>query len=231
MKPFARIAIVSFLAPAAAGGFMALIGGCQFVMMDVPAALTAWLDFQEVPGDVAELYAHDFTGKTKGEVLVEYAALEGKNAVAGRDWVSVESPTQVWISIELPEQYAREANALAKRHIDPCNHFLLGHGEKGSRLDSWEDGLRVPIDIGNPCALLNASYGELGDKPKSDDNLAAWYAFCLDKSCCWALFRRKYDGETYQMWGYCRSGMLVIEFDDKGIVNRQHLVHYGVGDG
>lgn len=227
MKLFARIAIVSFLALAAAGGFMALIGGCQFVVMDVPYALTSWLDFQKVPDDVAELYAHDFTGKTKGEVLAEYVVLESKMARADRNGAS----PQVWISIELPEQYAREANALAKRHIDPCNHFLLGHGEKGSRLDSWEDGLRVPIDIGNPCALLNASYGELGDKPKSDDNLAAWYAFCLDKSCCWALFRRNYDGETYQMWGYRRSCMLVIEFDDKGIVKRQYPVHYGVGDG
>ena len=223
--------LVSSLALAAAVGVMALIGGCQFVVMDAPAALTAWLDYQEVPGDVAELYAHDFTGKTKGEVLVEYAALEGKNAVAGRDWVSVESPTQVWISIELPEPYVREANALAKEKLVTWKYVPLGHGEKCPRLDSWQDGLGVPIDIGNPCVLLNTRYSDLGTKPKSDNNLPAWYAFCLDKSCCWALFHRKYDGETYQAWGYRRYCMLVIEFDDNGTVKRQYPVHYGVGDG
>ena len=75
MKKQTKAILVSSLAIVLAIGLMALIGGCQFVVMDVPAALTAWLDFQEVPGDVSELYAHDFTGKTKGEVLMEYAAL------------------------------------------------------------------------------------------------------------------------------------------------------------
>ena len=169
----------------------------------------------------------------------------GWNRTAERDGLAYASCTNVFNGAQCrfwqwdgdrswprSERNADEAaNALAEEKVLTWIYVPLGHGEKASRLDSWEDGLRVPIDIGDPCALLNASYGELGDKPKSDDNLAAWHAFCLDKSCCWALFRRKYDGETYQMWGYRRSCMLVIEFDDKGIVKRQYPVHYGVGDG
>ena len=36
-----------------AGVGCAILGGCQFMVMDVPAALTAWLDFQKVPKDIA----------------------------------------------------------------------------------------------------------------------------------------------------------------------------------
>ena len=58
-----------------------------------------------------------------------------------------------------------------------------------------------------------------------------WYSFCMEKSCCWALFHRRYDGETYQMWGYRKYCMLIVEFDDSGKVARQYPLHYGVGDG
>ena len=78
----------------------------------------------------------------------------------------------------------------------------------------------VPIDPRNPTALC-----DIDGKP------SVWYSFCMEKSCCWALFHRRYDGETYQMWGYRKHCMLIVEFDDSGKVTRQYPLHYGIGDG
>ena len=68
-------------------------GGCQFMVMDVPSALTSWLDFQEFPKEMEALYARDFTGKTKQEMLAEFLAVDGgRTNWAGRVTLSVMLP-------------------------------------------------------------------------------------------------------------------------------------------
>ena len=88
-----------------AGVGCAILGGFQFMVMDVPAALTAWLDFQKVPKDVESLYARDFTGKTKREMLAEFLAVDGgRTNDAGR----------VYLSVMIPEDAAPRAKELLK---------------------------------------------------------------------------------------------------------------------
>ena len=188
-------------------------GGCQFMVMDVPSALTSWLDFQESPKEIEALYARDFTGKSKQEMLAEFLAIDGgRTNFAGR----------VTLSMMLPEDAVPKAKELLKEsglwtHVPVHHHVPNG---VGSRWSGWDDGILVPIDAKNPTALCD-----------SDGKPSAWYSFCMEKSCCWALFHRRYDGETYQMWGYRKYCMLIVEFDDSGKVTRQYPLHYGVGDG
>ena len=189
-------------------------GGCQFMVMDVPSALTSWLDFQKVPKDVESLYARDFTGKTKQEMLAEFLAVDGgRTNDAGR----------VTLSVMLPEDAEPRAEALLKEVGRPwervCVHHHVPNGV-GTRWHDWDSGIMVPINAMNPSALC-----DYNGKP------SAWYSFCMEKSCCWALFHRRYDGETYQMWGCRNYCMLIVEFDDSGKVARQYPLHYGIGDG
>ena len=197
-----------------AGAVVCIIpGGCQFMVMDVPSALTSWLDFQEFPKETEALYARDFTGKTKQEMLAEFIAVDGgRTNYAGR----------VTLSMMLPEDAVPKANELLKEsglwaHVPVHHHVPNGVGSSWS---GWDDGILISIDAKNPTALCD-----------SDGKPSAWYSFCMEKSCCWALFHRRYDGETYQMWGYRKYCMLIVEFDDSGKVTRQYPLHYGVGDG
>jgi hypothetical protein len=189
-------------------------GGCQFMVMDVPSALTSWLDFQEFPKEMEALYARDFTGKTKQEMLAEFLAVDaGRTNWAGR----------VTLSVMLPENAQTKAEELLKDAGCPWERVRVHHhvlDGVGTRWHDWDDGIMVPIDPRNPTALC-----DYNGKP------SAWYSFCMEKSCCWALFHRRYDGETYQMWGFRYYCMLIVEFDDSGRVARQYPVNYGVGDG
>ena len=189
-------------------------GGCQFMVMDVPSALTSWLDFQKFPKEMEALYARDFTGKTKQEMLAEFLAVDGGHTnYAGR----------VTLSVMLPENAQTRAEELLKDAGCPWERVRVHHHVPdgvGTRWHDWDDGIRVPIDPSNPTALCDYS-----GKP------SAWYSFYMEKSCCWALFHRRYDGETYQMWGDRNYCMLIVEFDDSGKVTRQYPLHYGVGDG
>ena len=188
-------------------------GGCQFMVMDVPSALTSWLDFQEFPKEMEALYARDFTGKTKQEMLAEFLAVDGGHTnLAGRVLLSVMLP-------EDAEPVAKELVKEAGRWESVRVHHHVPDGV-GARWHDWDDGFSVPIDPRNSTALC-----DYNGKP------SAWYSFCMEKSCCWALFHRRYDGETYQMWGFRYFCMLIVEFDDSGRVARQYPVNYGVGDG
>ena len=188
-------------------------GGCQFMVMDVPSALTSWLDFQESPKETEALYARDFTGKSKQEMLAEFLAVDGgRTNFAGR----------VTLSVMIPEDAVPKAEELLKEtglwsHVPVHHHVPNGVGSRWSCCDS---GILVPIEAKNSTALCD-----------SDGKPSAWYSFCMEKSCCWALFHRRYDGETYQMWGFRKCCMLIVEFDDSGKVTRQYPLHYGVGDG
>ena len=189
-------------------------GGCQFMVMDVPSALTSWLDFQEFPKETEALYARDFTGKSKQEMLAEFLAIDGgRTNFAGR----------VTLSVMLPEDAETRAEELLKEVGRPwervCVHHHVPNGV-GTRWHGWDSGIMVPINAMNPSTLC-----DYNGKP------SAWYSFCMEKSCCWALFHRRYDGETYQMWGDRNYCMLIVEFDDSGRVARQYPVNYGVGDG
>ena len=189
-------------------------GGCQFMVMDVPSALTSWLDFQEFPKEMEALYARDFTGKTKQEMLAEFLAVDGGHT----NWTG-----RVTLSVMLPEDAETRAEELLKEVGRPwervCVHHHVPNGV-GTRWHGWDSGIMVPIDPRNPAVLC-----DIDGKP------SAWYSFCMEKSCCWALFHRRYDGETYQMWGDRNYCMLIVEFDDSGRVARQYPVNYGVGDG
>ena len=197
-----------------AGAVVCIIpGGCQFMVMDVPSALTSWLDFQEFPKETEALYARDFTGKSKQEMLAEFIAVDGgRTNYAGRVTLSVMLP-------ENAEPVAKELVKEAGRWESVRVHHHVPDGV-GTRWHDWDDGIMVPIDPRNPTALCD-----------SDGKPSAWYSFCMEKSCCWALFHRRYDGETYQMWGYRKYCMLIVEFDESGKVTRQYPLHYGVGDG
>lgn len=212
---------------------------------------TFFLDFQHSSEEMKKLLSEDRIGMTKAGLLAEIAKTEyayferwgrQKGWEIPQDFfcVSVMFPSNIPERTLAAIQQAKVGSGDRGCAIDL--HQIASHthessvdcSEQGLHLSSWQEsdsGLEIRVSAKEWGLVTESDFENfLGRQIDLDTFVSAqnadsnrdWVSFCLRESCCWAIYLRYHDGNTYQAFGSLKYDMVIIEFDFSGRVVRQY---------
>lgn len=220
---------------------------CVEFLMDT----TECLDFQHMSKETRGLFSKDRTGMSKAELLAEIAEVEYakqlREGYADCLRIPVMFPSNVAESVALNTNssfcsyicsYKYEVD-FAMRKMREHSHDVRSVSNAG-KWESRHDGFEVRVfarewhlsdrddffEFIYPQASQVNTYAVLAKKGEHDVE-----STCLRESCCWGIYPRKQEGVNLAVMGCVWYDMLIVEFDEAGIVVRQRQISWGVGDG
>ena len=220
---------------------------CVEFLMDA----TECLDFQHMSKDTKELFSKDRIGMSKAELLAEIAEVEyAKQLREGYEdclRIPVMFPSNVAESVALNTNSSFCGYICSYRYeVDYAMRKIREHSHDArsvSNAGKWEtrhDGFEVRVFAREWHLSDRGDFAEFIYPQASQANTDADLAKegehnveskCLRESCCWGIYPRKQEGVSLAVMGCVWYDMLIVEFDEAGIVVRQRQISWGVGDG
>lgn len=213
---------------------------------------TFFLDFQHTSEEMKKLLAEDRIGMTKAGLLAEIAESEYAYFEKWSRQNGFEIPQDFFcVSVMFPSNMPeRSLAAIIRDKVGGSGgrccaidlHKIANHSHESS-VDCSEQGLCRGSWQGSDSGLdIHVYAKKWGLSTESDfenflgrqldldtfvsaqnaDSNRDWASFCLRESCCWAIYLRYHDGNTYQAFGSLKYDMVVVKFDSTGRVVKQY---------